>query len=373
MDRWESTPRLAFLSPEPGSGKTRALEVTEPLVPHPVAAVNVTPAYLFRKVGGDPRPTVLFDEIDSVFGPKARENEELRALLNAGHRKGAVAGRCVVRGRTIETEEIPAYCAVAVAGLGDLPETILTRSVVVRMSRRAPDEAIIPYRRREAETIASIYYEALVQWASVAADNVGRIWPILPAEVADRNADVWEPLIAVAEVLSDGWARRAALAAVEMTKVSTTSPVSLGVRLLADIRDVWPRTVEAIGSENLIRLLIEVPEAPWADLHGRELTPRGLSQRLRHYEISSSTVRVGEWVGRGYRRVDFIDAWRRYLPPMDIREPEALTLPADGVLALDDPETVDSPPPTLCPKCGEPLPQVGDTVGPCPHCDIEVF
>ena len=50
MDSWESTPRIAFLSPEPGSGKSRALEVTEPLVPRPVHAVNTTPAYLFRKV-----------------------------------------------------------------------------------------------------------------------------------------------------------------------------------------------------------------------------------------------------------------------------------------------------------------------------------
>ena len=94
MDAWESTPRIAFLSPEPGSGKTRALEVSELLVPRPVEAINVTPAYLFRKVGNpEGRPTILFDEIDTVFGPKARDNEEIRGLLNAGHRRGAVAGR----------------------------------------------------------------------------------------------------------------------------------------------------------------------------------------------------------------------------------------------------------------------------------------
>jgi hypothetical protein len=116
MDTWDSTPRLAFLSPEPASGKSRALEVTELLVPAPVEAVNVSPAYLFRKVG-ETSCTILFDEIDTVFGPKAKENEEIRGLLNAGHRRGAVAGRCVVRGNTIETEEIPAYCAVALAGL----------------------------------------------------------------------------------------------------------------------------------------------------------------------------------------------------------------------------------------------------------------
>src|SRR5438046_3023093 len=87
MDAWESTPRLAFLSPEPASGKTRALEVTELLVPNPMHAVNATPAALFRSVSDmETRPTILFDEIDTVFGPKAKENEELRSLLNASHR-----------------------------------------------------------------------------------------------------------------------------------------------------------------------------------------------------------------------------------------------------------------------------------------------
>ena len=45
--------------------------------------MNVSPAYLFRKVGSEEGVTLLYDEIDTVFGPKARENEELRGLLNA--------------------------------------------------------------------------------------------------------------------------------------------------------------------------------------------------------------------------------------------------------------------------------------------------
>src|SRR5215510_1552721 len=76
MDLWESTPRLAFLSPEPGSGKTRALEITETLVPRPIEAINVTSAYLFRKISDpDGLPTVLHDEIDTLFGPRAKEHE----------------------------------------------------------------------------------------------------------------------------------------------------------------------------------------------------------------------------------------------------------------------------------------------------------
>src|SRR5262245_4609591 len=148
MDAWESTPRIAFLSPEPASGKTRALEVSELLVPNPVEAINVSPAYLFRKVGSeDGPPTILFDEIDTLFGPKAKENEEIRGLLNAGHRKGAVAGRCVMRGNIAQPEEIPAYCAVALAGLGWLPDTILTRSIIIRMRRRASHERVTSFRR----------------------------------------------------------------------------------------------------------------------------------------------------------------------------------------------------------------------------------
>ena len=75
MSAAESTPRLAFLSPEPASGKTRALEITETLVPRPVEAMNATSAYIFRKIS-DPKgpPTILFDEIDTMFGPKAKQH-----------------------------------------------------------------------------------------------------------------------------------------------------------------------------------------------------------------------------------------------------------------------------------------------------------
>ena len=51
-------------------------------------------------------------------------------------------------GKEIVTEEIPAYAAVALAGLGWLPDTILSRSVIVRMRRRHQGERVEPFRRR---------------------------------------------------------------------------------------------------------------------------------------------------------------------------------------------------------------------------------
>src|SRR5262245_1405669 len=127
MDRWDSTPRIAFLSPEPQSGKSRALEITSLLVPRPLQTVNISTSALFRSVGSEEGlPTILFDEIDTVFGPKAKENEEIRGLLNAGHRRGQKTYRSVIRGTSIEVEAVEAFSAVALAGLGWLPDTILS-------------------------------------------------------------------------------------------------------------------------------------------------------------------------------------------------------------------------------------------------------
>jgi hypothetical protein len=107
----------------------------------------------------------LHDEIDTVFGLKAKENEEIRGLYNAGHRRGAVAGRCVVRGKTVETEEIPAFCALGLAGLGWLPDTILSRSIIIRMRRRAPGETVTPFRRRVHAPDGQELRNLLVIWA----------------------------------------------------------------------------------------------------------------------------------------------------------------------------------------------------------------
>lgn len=314
MDRWDSTPRIAFLSTEPGSGKTRALEVTAPLVPNPVHAVNVSPAYLFRRVSDTAGlPTVLYDEIDTVFGPKAKDNEDLRGLLNAGHRRGATAGRCEVRGKTVVTVDYPAYCAVAIAGLNDMPDTIQTRSVVVRMRRRAPHEFVDPWRARIHEAEAAPLKARLATWAASFPATV--TWPHMPAEVTDRAADVWEPLLAVAEYVGDDWPIRARVAAVTLVTDVTARAESLGVRLLADLRTVFADK-RVMSTEDILAALTAMDEAPWGDLRGKALDARGLASRLRRYGVERTTVNLGGVDrAKGYRADDLADPWSRYLSP----------------------------------------------------------
>lgn len=312
MDRWDSTPRLAFLSPEPGSGKSRALEVTALLVPRPVETVNATPAYLFRKVADAAGlPTVLYDEIDTVFGPKAKDNEDVRGMLNAGHRRGAVAGRCVVRGKSIETEELPAYCAVALAGLGNLPDTIMTRSVIIAMRRRAPNEVVEPFRDRIQRKEAAPILKAMAKWAS----GAGPIeFPDMPDGIADRDADVWEPLIAVADLAGGEWPARARLAAVHLVAASKTKSPSLGIRLLRDIHAAFG-DAEQMSTTALLDALNAMEDGPWADLRGKALDSRKLATMLSEYGVKSVTLRTGLTTAKGYRRDSLLDAWQRYLPP----------------------------------------------------------
>jgi hypothetical protein len=298
---------------EPASGKTRALEVTLLLVPNPVLVANMSATYLFRKVGENAGAvTILVDEIDTIFGPKTKDqHEDIRGLLNAGHRKGAVTGRCVVRGKSVETEDIPAYAPVAVAGLDWLPDTLMTRSIVIRMRRRHPDEVVEPYRPRLHDRQGHGIGHRLESWAAT-LEHIDLDAVKLPPGIQDRDADCWEPLLAVADAAGGPWPERARAAAVSLVSAGRDREPSLGIKLLTDIKTVFAATT-AMPTKVLLQRLTELQESPWGDIRGKPLDERGLAQRLRQYGIKSRQIRVGDTTLKGYRREDFADAWKRYV------------------------------------------------------------
>ena len=71
IEQFYVTPRLVLDSAEPGSGKTRVLEVAQYLVRAPEMTISATPAALFRLVSMGPI-TILFDEVDVIFNPRKR-------------------------------------------------------------------------------------------------------------------------------------------------------------------------------------------------------------------------------------------------------------------------------------------------------------
>ena len=234
IECFDTTPRLAFMSAEKESGKTRALEVTALFVPDPILSISASPAVIVRLVTNG-KPTILYDEIDGVFGnAKVQEaNTDLRSVLNGGYRRGAKVHRCVMHGNRVETEELDAFAPVAVAGLRDLPDTLASRSIFISMRRRAPNENVEPFRHRYHSEQAKPIKEFLVEWCAEHEPHITGAEPEMPKGIEDRAADCWEPLLAIADRACTDWPQRAREAAVYLTLKAADESLTKGVELLS--------------------------------------------------------------------------------------------------------------------------------------------
>lgn len=309
VTRFDSTPRLAILSAEKGSGKTRVLEVLEVLVREPLRASDVSAATLFRVIEKR-RPTLLLDESDLLFGPASDGADSVRQIVNAGYRVGNPVLRCV--GQNFEPTEFETFGPVALAGLGDLPETILDRSVIVRIRRRAKSEPVKRWRLSQAVPRGHALRDRLEEWSR---DEWEPQYPDDESTISDRLADVWEPLFVLADRAGGEWPERVREAVFDLTE--TVEVETLALRLLREIRAEWPRDKQWWGTSDLILTLQSLEEGPWAPggpFGERGLTPHRLSRMLHGYRIAS--VHNTDRSRRGFLRYDFLDAWDRYLPPL---------------------------------------------------------
>jgi hypothetical protein len=313
---WQHAPRLAVVGPAKRCGKSRLLDVLTETVHEPMLTINTTPAAVFRSITEEP-PTLLVDEADTIFGtPKqAEKNEEMRGLLNAGHQRNRYVTRVVGNDHT--PHRFATFAMAAIAGIGDLPDTIMDRSVVIRMRRRAEGETVRPFRSRRDIPALHDLRDRIAAWARPLLDEAADLEPAMPVE--DRAADTWEPLVIVADLAASTWPRRARTACEQMVAAEAAAEEDhpSGARILADIRRVFvaQREVDSLSTEELIHHLRQDPESPWAEWGRSGLSPRDLGSMLRQFGIKPGNVRMADGTQRkGYMRNKFLDPWRRYCP-----------------------------------------------------------
>lgn len=327
LDVFDTTPRLVFTSADPGSGKSRALELTELFAHNAVHSVGGSTAWMVRTGSTAAGTTMLVDEYDTVFAlGRNASNEYMRSILNAGHRRGPKVGRVdKLPNGGMQPVQFDPFGAVALAGLGSLPATIRDRSIIIRMRPPTHGERPAPWRRRDHAPEAASILELLTDWANEAAPALADARPALPPGIVDRRADVWEPLIAVADAAGGAWPRAARTAALWFLENASTRPISWGVQLLGDLRTVFDQRPGCtyLWTADLLAALRNLPESAWdPSAGGHELTPRTLARMLADYDIRSRDVREGNDVRKGYTRSTFIDAWDRHLPdPQDDADP----------------------------------------------------
>jgi hypothetical protein len=304
-------------------------------------------AALFRMVAEGPI-TILFDEVDTIFGTKAGGgNEDLRALLNVGYKRSATIPRYDARTRTVC--RYPVYTPAALAGIaGGMPATITTRAITIHMRRRRPDEVVEPFRERLVEQQARPLRAALATWLRSVADTVTDAEPAMPDGVTDRAAEIWEPLLAIADAAGGHWPTTARDACRHFVLTDAPAVDSLGVQLLSDVRDVFTEAgTDRMPSRQLLAALLTQDDGPWPSLTDGPLTARLLSRIMRRYDVAPVTFDAKIGKAKGYvtfpttgkqTQAGLNDAWSRYLSEPDlgnqpdhaVTDPVAVTTPDTG-------------------------------------------
>lgn len=306
----EQTPYLTVTSPQRQCGKSRLLELLELLVPRPWTTVMPSEAIVFRKIDAE-MPTLLLDEVDAIFAPRTADRYEgLRAILNAGHRRGNPVSRCVNFGADLVDFEV--YCAKVLAGIGVLPATITDRSIPIRLERKLKSERVERFRRREAAILAEPVRLSIEVWATEHGSGVGLARPDMPDELSDRMQEGCEGLVAIADILGCGAEARGALVSV-LGGERQDEQESAELNLLADIKAIFVGTgSDALPFDRLIISLVANGNG-WDIWYGRGLTVNDVSRMVGHYGVKAVPVRTDGGVHKGYKRSDLWPVFDRYL------------------------------------------------------------
>jgi len=306
-------PILTIISPVRRCGKTQLLSVLAYLCPRVIPVSNISPAALFRLVERE-KPTLLIDEGDAFL----RDNEPLRCLLNASHRR---EGAYVVRLGESDRDFIPRKFSVfgpkALAMIGSPAPTILDRSIVIRLQRKRRDEVVERLNAAAAERLREIARRLMaavtpeVRAAMYAAD------PEIPAVLNDRQSDNWRHLLGLATLAGGGWPAAARNAAIVLSVADDPDAESIGVLAIGDALAVFGDDDRLTPSE-LVERLVDLPDRPWAKFaRGVPITTKKLASLLAPYSV---VARKGTGGTRHYFRLDFQVAFSRYsdTPPETI-------------------------------------------------------
>ena len=303
-DASDISPVLAFVSPEKRCGKTTALSVIGALTPKTMHAVNISTSVLFRVIEKF-CPTVLIDEADTFL----EANDELRGVLNGGHnRLSAYVWRTV--GDDFEPRRFRVWAPKCMAMIGKLPDTLEDRALVVHLRRKQEGETVERFRADRLHEFLHLRRKA-ARWAEDNALRLRDMDPMVPQELNDRAQDNARAICAIADAAGGAWPKAIRDALVGAAAQVDDEPQSAGVLLLRDVAEVFDaKGIASISSTGLCTALCELEESPWNEWRGgRPISTRGIAKLLKPYGIEPKRDRHHRY----YRRMDFTDAFKRYL------------------------------------------------------------
>jgi hypothetical protein len=271
------SPILAAISVEPDSGKSTLLGVLRFLVPKPFVSVEPTGPSVYRTVDRE-HPTLIIDEADDLF--------------------------------------------FGILGKTKLPRTIASRSIILKMWPKKPDEKAEDFAYAD-DAEFSMIRRKLARWA---ADNVRIIKDLKPPQPPGFNNRLnanWKLLLQIAQHAGGGWPEQACRSATYLSRAPYEP--SVGVQLLAALRATFTKNRMEITSEQVVQELLADPNSPWHEYRGRgPITKNQVAALLRNYDrpVVVHPTKRADFSRHGYRAAHFEDAFARFLP----HEPNIRTL-----------------------------------------------
>lgn len=315
-DAFDAFPYVALLSPIKGCGKTRVLEVLHLLVARPEQLTSASPASIFRLM--ENFPTLLLDEVEALRSRKPSESAQtILSILNAGHRKGGSVPRCelVKQGDSQKwvVVKYPVHGFKAFAAIGRLPDTLADRCVRIPMQRKTDVQVVGRFLRARALVEAAPIHDCLAAWAESRREDVANKYADIEdlPFLGDREVDLWMPLFAVCKLAAPSRVNELMKCALTLCGDKAADDVddSQVLKLLSDVRNVWPADRLPIATESLLKALQGVSDSPWETLN-----PIALAKMLRPFGPQPRTVRTGDGTAKGYQYRDFVEVFSRYLP-----------------------------------------------------------
>ena len=307
------TPYLHITAAEKECGKSLLMDVLAAVACNPIRSGGMTAAALVRTVDAH-EPTLFLDEMDAAMGGDKEYAEAQRCILNEGFHRGGTFYKC--DGKNHDLRAFNVYCCKAFAGIGSLPDTVASRSIMIEMRRKLPTEIVKSFRHKAVRAEAAPIAAALENWGRSAGPYLQNLTPAPIAGLGDRQNDIAEPLLAIAGLAGGEWCQSLTDALRAVYGSSSAEAASDGATLLRDIRDIFDeRLTEKISSKDLAECLCGIEGRPWAEWsRGRPISPNQIARILKRFSIHPQTIRTAEGTPKGYRRADFEDAWARYCP-----------------------------------------------------------
>jgi putative DNA primase/helicase len=344
------TAYLGISSPEKRCGKTTLLDVLGMLVNRPLPAANISPPALFRVIE-EARPTLLIDEADTFL----HGNDEMRGILNAGYtRKRAFVLRVgnqiknyELRMQNEEEEEerrdasatvgggsglrrYSCWCPKAIASIGRLPETLMDRCIVINLHRKRADERV----EKLSEEVARVLRRRCARFVRDQAEWITSHRPEIPSGLNDRAADIWSPLLTLADLGGAEWPHLARHVSVNLA-VAEDGSTPIGA-LLADVMlSFLSAKANRRLSRELLADLKKLRDRPWRDgRKAKEIDELWLARQLRPYGVRPRMIWIGTVSGRGYEYRDLEPIFNRYITRAEV---EALQEMVGGETGVQPP------------------------------------